>query len=249
MNETKFDGKETLYAAFRPDYAPAFLDYLQQEVGVCRGSVVADVGSGTGIMTAQLLSCGMTVYAVEPNAGMRGVAERALSGNPGFHSVCGTAELTTLPDRSVDFVVAAQAFHWFDRKAFRAECLRILRESGKVVLVWNSRAEETALIMENDAINRRYCPRYQGFSGGINPKTADFSDFFSGGCEVRSFDHPIWMDEQTFIGRNLSSSYACRPRDAGYEEYVSALRRLFERYSADGGLWMPNVTRSYVGRV
>ena len=248
-NTNKFTGKSSAYASSRPKYAEQFIQYLKNSAGLGLESIVADIGSGTGILSSQLLDIGCTVIAVEPNDDMRNTAEKLLGGNERFNSVKGSAENTALEDYSVNYITVGQAFHWFDRKAFRAECRRILRESGKVVLVWNSRVEETALIMENDAINRRYCPRYQGFSGGMNPKTADFSDFFSGGYEVCSFDHPIWMDEQTFIGRNLSSSYACRPRDAGYEEYVSALRRLFERYSADGGLWMPNVTRSYVGRV
>ena len=65
---------------------------------------------------------------------MRLAAERALGGSPGFVSVKATAENTTLADKSVDVVTAAQSFHWFDADAFKRECKRILKPGGKAVL-------------------------------------------------------------------------------------------------------------------
>ena len=108
--------------------------------GVLRPSdVVADVGSGTGILTALLLDHGNTVHAVEPNAAMAAEATARLGGNPRFHAVAGRAEATGLPDASCDVVTAAQAFHWFDIDPTRREFRRILRPGGAVVLVWNIR--------------------------------------------------------------------------------------------------------------
>lgn len=115
VGETKtaarFDRRVANYAAHRPGYPPELIAFLREELGLGPGSVVADVGSGTGILAAMLLREGCRVFAVEPNAEMRAAAEAALNDDPNFVSVAGTAEETTLEDASVDFTTAAQAFH------------------------------------------------------------------------------------------------------------------------------------------
>lgn len=116
MYEKRFDGKGEIYARFRPTYPKAMLDYLYTKGGMRAGSVIADVGAGTGILTRLLLERGCTVFAVEPNADMRRKAEETLRSFAACHFTCGNAEQTLLPDHSVHFVTAAQAFHWFDRK-------------------------------------------------------------------------------------------------------------------------------------
>lgn len=101
MNERKFDGKGRIYAQFRPGYPKAFMDCLCSTIGIVKGSVLADIGSGTGILTRQLLAYGNIVYAVEPNDDMRKIAEDDLRAFPNFVSVKATAENTTLPDLSL----------------------------------------------------------------------------------------------------------------------------------------------------
>lgn len=251
MNENKFDGMGKVYSRFRPNYPQAFIDCLFGNVGVSKNSVIADIGSGTGILTKQLLERGNTVYAVEPNADMRAVAESDLSEFENFISISGTAENTTLPESSIDFITVAQAFHWFDRKAFKDECRRILKPNGKVILVWNSRDEKSEIVAANDEINRRYCPDYKGFSGGIHTAaaTADFSDFFTGDYEAIEFENPLPFSERDFIGRNLSSSYALKEEDENYSDYIGELEEMFHKFSRDGILAMPNLTDSYIGKV
>jgi ubiquinone/menaquinone biosynthesis C-methylase UbiE len=124
------------------------------------GSVVADLGSGTGISTEPFLRLGCTVHAVEPNDAMRAAAEELLSGHPELRSVAGTAEATTLPGRSVDLVAAGQAFHWFRPDFARAEIARILRPGGRVALFWNRRREDTAFGEAYEALLRRYGTDY-----------------------------------------------------------------------------------------
>jgi len=251
MNESKFDGMGKIYASFRPSYPRAFMEYLRGGVGIRESCAVADIGSGTGILTRQLLESGVQVFAVEPNADMRAVAEADLRGFGGFVSVNGTAESTTLAAHSVGFVTAAQAFHWFDSKRFKAECARIMKPRGKVVLVWNSRDAESALVRENDAINKKYCPDFKGFSGGMRgaENEDDFADFFEGAYETKIFSNDTSCGEQGFIGRNLSASYAPKESDADYQAYVAELRALFAKYSKNGTLRTPNFTRSYAGHI
>lgn len=251
MNEHKFDGMGQVYAQFRPSYPQEFISYLYAKVRLQADSVLADIGSGTGILTRQLLEQGSIVYAVEPNPDMRAVAEQALKGFENFASVNGTAEKTTLAENSVDCITVAQAFHWFDRPQFQKECRRILKKDGKVVLVWNSRDFESLLVRENDQINRKYCPNFKGFIGGMRGAVdeGDFDDFFVGGYEIKAFSHPLRFDKQGFIGRNLSASYALKADDPNYTAYITELDALFEKYAVSNTLIMPNITRCYVGSV
>lgn len=139
MNNTdRFTGKARAYAQGRPDYPASVVGLLTQE-SRRENPRLADIGSGTGILSRAMLERGWTVYGVEPNDDMRKEAEKRLSAFPRFHSVAGTAERTGLPGASVDLVTAAQSFHWFDAAAFKRECRRLLSRGGKVALIWNSR--------------------------------------------------------------------------------------------------------------
>ena len=122
----RFSGRVENYARYRPGYTAGVLDILAAEMGFSEQSVVADVGSGTGISTRLFLDHGNEVFAVEPNADMRAAAEAALQANPRFHSIAATAEATGLPAASIDLVVAGQAFHWFRVAETRREFMRSL---------------------------------------------------------------------------------------------------------------------------
>lgn len=249
MNENKFSGLADIYSKHRPGYPDALFDYLYGEVGLSCKSTVADVGSGTGIFALYLLKRKSKVFAVEPNTDMRKTAEQTLAAYNNFVSVNGTAENTSLPDASVEFVTAAQAFHWFDQLRFKEECRRILKPSGKIILVWNNRDFSSELIIESEKINRRNCPDFNGFSGGMAQTPDQFSVLFNGSCECRHFVNDLFYDEQGFIGRCLSSSYAPRKNDTNYEPYINELRLLFNKYNVNGVLRLPTVTSSFVGKI
>ncbi len=251
MNEYKFTGKADIYAKYRPTYPDAFLDYLYSKVGFQKDSVLADIGSGTGILTKLLLGKGSFVYGVEPNEDMRKAAEQELAGYKNFASVPASAESTGLNDCSVDFITVAQAFHWFDLKEFKAECQRILKEDGKAVLVWNCRDMHSEFVQKCDELNRAYCKDYKGFSGGMKSESPqEYSDFFKGGmCDYKVFQNDLMFDLDGFIGRSMSASYAPKNGTENHEPYVTGLKRLFERYGDSGHLRMPNLTRAYIGGV
>lgn len=162
----RFNGRHQDYQAARPSYAQEFLDWLGELYAPPERYTAADIGSGTGKLSAQLLAAGFRVCGVEPNPDMRGAAEALLGGDPRFSSSNGTDHDTGLPDRSVDMVAAAQAFHWFDGPAFARECRRILRPGGRAVLVWNVRGSAPV----NQALAqvfREHCPSFHGFTGGM----------------------------------------------------------------------------------
>jgi len=127
------------YERSRPGYAPAAVAYLVEQLDLAPGRVVLDLGAGTGKLARQLVSSGARVVAVEPLAEMRALVPAGIEALPG------TAEAIPLPDASVDAVTVAQAFHWFDEDAARAEMRRVLRPGGALALVSNRRDETDAL--------------------------------------------------------------------------------------------------------
>ncbi len=125
------------YIKYRPGYPQAIIDLLQRECSLTTKAIIADIGSGTGLLTELFLRNGHQVFGIEPHPAMRAAAQHLLQGYPRFTSIAATAEATTLADHSVDVVDAEQAFHWFDRERARREFARILVPKGWVVLAWN----------------------------------------------------------------------------------------------------------------
>lgn len=249
-NTEKFTGKADVYAKYRPGYPAELFEHLYQKYSLNASSVIADIGSGTGIFTRELLKSGMKVKAVEPNADMRLMAEKQLNSCPNFESVNGSAEHTTLSDGSIDLVTAAQAFHWFDPCLFRKECTRILKKGRFVVLVWNHRVDSAPLMEENAEVCRKFCADFHGFSGSRTRDPAPFRAFFrSGRYEELAFPHDLPLDLDAFVGRNLSASYAPQRGSERYSLFIEALAELFGKYERGGRVLMPNITRSYAGQV
>lgn len=230
-NMGKFAGKGAMYAAARPRYAEGLLAYLADEAGLAPGAFVADVGSGTGIFSEQLLDIGFRVIGVEPNDDMRTQAEHTLGGREGYRSVCGTADATGLPDASVDCVTAAQAFHWFDADAFKRECRRILKPGGIVAIAYNMRDVESPYMQAFAELTRRFHPTFKGFSNGLDE--GELPAFLDGRCEVRRWDNPQLLTREAFVARALSSSRAPREGDANYARYLEELDTLFDRFAEE----------------
>lgn len=241
-----FDGKGALYAAARPDYPQALAQMLQERLHLTAESTVADIGAGTGKWTARLLSLGCRVCAVEPNGSMRREAERLLGGEPRLTLLGGSAEHTGLPDASVDCVTAAQAFHWFDRERFRAECRRILTPEGRVALIYNERRTDTPVMQALDVLYRESCPGYQGFSRGFRREEA--AAFFPGGAEEISVPNDMTYDRAGFVRRCLSASYAPAEGEPGYEALSGALGTLFDHFAEGGRLTLAARATLWLGR-
>lgn len=250
MNESKFNGKGTVYSISRPMYPKALIDHLAARGIFTKESSVADIGSGTGIFSLQIQPFVKSVFAVEPNASMRSRTEALFRNYSNVISVNSSAENTKLEPHSIDCISAAQAFHWFDRPLFKAECKRILKPGGHVILLWNDRDENSEIIKRNAEINSLFCPDYKGFSNGMDfDNIQQFDDFFEGVYEVKLFRNIVTCDLETFIARNLSSSYAPKRGEENYGPYISALVRLFSDFSSDQKLEYPYLTRCYVGTV
>jgi ubiquinone/menaquinone biosynthesis C-methylase UbiE len=106
---------------------------------------VLDLAAGTGKLTRLLAEVGADLVAVEPSAAMRSEFASVLPDVPLSE---GTAEHIPLADGSVDTVVVAQAFHWFDAPTALAEIERVLRARGGLGLIWNERDESVPWVAE-----------------------------------------------------------------------------------------------------
>lgn len=245
----RFSNRVENYVKYRPGYPRAVLELLASECGLTPHSVIADVGSGTGILSRLFLDHGNRVFGVEPNREMRQAAEQLLAGYPAFTSVDARAEATTLPDHSVDFVTAGQAFHWFDPALARAEFQRILRPGGWVVLVWNSRARDgTPFMQAHEQLLRTYSPEY----ARVNHQDANndgVPGLFDPPLQVRTFDNSGSLDWDSLAGRLLSSSYAPLPGDPNYEPMMAGLRQIFDANQVDGKVVMTYLAEVYFGRL
>jgi len=118
------------YDRYRPSFPPQAVDVLVPT----RVPALLDLGAGTGKLTELVRDRAECVFAVDPSERMLSVLHEKL---PFVAALRGTAEAIPLPDASVDAVVVAQAFHWFDRDAATAEIARVLRPGGTLGLVWN----------------------------------------------------------------------------------------------------------------
>jgi SAM-dependent methyltransferase len=250
----RFSNRAEYYVRYRPSYPPAVLTCLRDEFALLPGQAVADVGSGTGIFSAVLLAAGSVVYGVEPTAQMRAIAERLLSDRPGFHSIAGAAEATTLPEASVDWVMAAQAFHWFDVDEARREFRRILRPRdppprANAVLLWNTRREDSPFLQEYEALLRRYGTDYAAVKHQWVEADGRLARFFPEGYALRGYSNRQVFDLDGLCGRTLSESYAPAEDDPRWPPLRAALRTVFNRYADQGTVVFDYDTHLYVGTV
>lgn len=246
---TRFSSRAGAYAKYRPGYPSGVVEILQSECGLTAGSVVADVGSGTGILTELLLKSGHRVFGIEPNEAMRVFAEEALKEYRQFESVDGSAEVTTLPDDSVDIVVAAQAFHWFDQEKTKREFRRILKPNGWVALIWNERRlDATPFLRAYEDLLLQYGTDYHEVRHeNVADKLAEFfaPDEFKL-AKVDNFQH---FDLAAFQGRVASASYTPEPGHPNFDAMAAGLERLFDEHNQDGTITFEYDTRIFYGHL
>lgn len=248
-SKARFTDRVGDYVRYRPGYPAALLDLLRIECGLGAATVVADVGSGTGILTRMLLAEGARVEAIEPNAVMRAAAESALSRESRFRSIDASAEETSLESKSVDLVTAAQAFHWFNRSRVRAEFERILKPRGWVALVWNDR-KETPLNRDYEDMLERFAPAYASVRERDRAAEADIRSFFAPETPRRAtFDNEQRFDEAGLLGRLASSSYVPREGQPGHEAIVAELRAIYRAHQQSGQVTLAYDTVVWYGRL
>jgi SAM-dependent methyltransferase len=246
----RFSSRVADYVKYRPGYPRQILALLRSAMRFSQSWPVADLGSGTGISSEMFVGNGNQVFAVEPNPHMRAAAEQHFTDAANFHSIDGAAEATTLPDGSVQLVVAGQAFHWFDHSKTRIECMRILREGGYALLMWNERKRTGTPFLE--AYERLLISYGTDYWKVRHENTGEdvIARFFGGrGFETATFPNRQSFDVDGLIGRLLSSSYIPQRGDAKFDEMVQAARELFAQHQREGQVTMEYECELYWGHV
>ena len=246
----RFSNRVADYVRYRPGYPTALLDLLRSECGLRPSHVIADVGSGTGLLSKLFLENGNRVIGVEPNPEMREAGDEYLAAYKNFSSVNGSAESTTLSDASVDFITAGQAFHWFDPRAARREFLGILRPGAWVVITWNDRRmEEASLTRQYEELLERFGIDYKRVKDAY-PESEDIRAFFEQSeFSTRDLPNQQVLDWEGFCGRLRSSSFAPTEGHANYAPMMTELKRIFDAHELAGNVRMEYFTRVYFGQL
>ena len=233
-NTERFSDRVENYIKYRPSYPIEIFDFLKEKIDFDTHAIIADIGSGTGISAEMFLANGNTVYAVEPNKDMREAADRILAHYPGYVSVDGSSEASQVLDHSIDLILAAQAFHWFDRAAFRQECQRIGRVGAHCLLIWNERKVESDFEKAYEELLLRYATDYSTIDHR-NIKADDIDTFFAPNEVISTilFNEQIF-DYEGVKGRLLSSSYAPNVGEANYGPMIANLCEIFDLHQQDG---------------
>jgi SAM-dependent methyltransferase len=246
---TRFGDRVENYVKYRPGYPKSIIPFLQSVSGLDKNFTIADIGSGTGILSKMFLENGNTVYAVEPNKEMRSKAEELLGTCSLFISISGTAEHTTLDDDFADMIVAGQAFHWFNPAETKKEFGRISKRDAYAILMWNEREVSSEFEKAYEQLLRDYAIDYTQVDHR-NISQQAIEEFFAP-LAVRSavVDNEQVFDFDGLKGRLLSSSYAPNEEHPKYQDMIIALQKIFEKYKSNNQVRFKYQTKLYAGKL
>ncbi|GAY18885.1 class I SAM-dependent methyltransferase [Mycobacterium sp. shizuoka-1] len=224
-----FGSEAAAYERGRPSYPPEAIDWLLPP----GARDVLDLGAGTGKLTTRLVERGLDVVAVDPLAEMLELLSSALPDTP---ALLGTAEQIPLPDDSVDAVLVAQAWHWFDPQQAVAEVARVLRPGGRLGLVWNARDERLGWVKDLGRI--------------IGHENAQFNDTTTvpapfTGVEHHRVEWTSYLTPQALIDLVASRSYCITSPADVRTQTLEEVRELLTTHPAlanSTGLALPYIT-------
>jgi ubiquinone/menaquinone biosynthesis C-methylase UbiE len=247
----RFSSRVEKYIKYRPGYPQEIIEFLKKKGILDSNSVIADIGSGTGILSELFLKEGNIVYGIEPNIDMRKAGERLLVIYSNFVSIEGSAEDTKLDENSIDIVTAGQAFHWFNLEKARLEFIRILKPEGWVFLIWNRRKKHTnEFLKEYEKFLLKFGTDYKA----IEKSKLDFDKFFMGNekditYKKITFDNHQIFDYEGLEGRLLSTSYIPLSDHPIYNNMLLELNKIFEKFQENGRIRFEYETEVFYGQL
>jgi len=246
----RFSSRVANYVKYRPKYPQEIISFLSEQNILNKKFNIADIGSGTGILSELFLRNGNFVYGVEPNKEMRVAGEIFLKSYSKYVSIEGSAEDTTLSDESVSLITAGQSFHWFNIERSRKEFLRILKPESWVILIWNRRKKETDEFLQNhEKLLLKYGTDYKF----IEKRKLDFDKFFKGELNIQYkkilfANHQI-VNYEELEGRLLSASYIPLNDHPLFNDMILELKKLFIKYQENGLIKILYETEVYYGQL
>lgn len=247
----RFLDKAEKYEKYRPTYNKETLSIILKECNILPNSdiLVADIGCGTGKFTELLLDNGFKVYGIDPNDNMRAIAELKFKDNNNFKSIAATSENTKLEDNSVDLITAAQSFHYFDFEKVKKEFLRVLKPSGKVVLLWNFKLRDSEFIKDyENAIYTFHSKKVKPTHAQDNMKDELFKKFFSE-YKIINIPNSQEFNLDGLWGRTLSNNHAPQENEPEYSELYRRVKEIFDKYQRNNTVLFPYRTQIVIGKV
>jgi len=240
----RFSSRVENYIRYRPSYPLEIIDFLEKKEILAKNTVIADIGSGTGILTKLFLDHGNQVYGVEPNKDMRDASEKILEKYPNFLSLEGSAESTGLEDNCIDLIIAGQAFHWFDVEEAKKEFKRILKPHGNVVVIWNNRGKGGS---DFNSSYENFMLKYGTDYEVVMKKEANVDNLYN--YQKESFYNFQELDFSSFKGRVLSASYIPLSDDPIFPKMIVELEELFNEHQRNGNIRIEYDTEVYYGKL
>jgi MOSC domain-containing protein YiiM/SAM-dependent methyltransferase len=235
------------YERGRPEHSTESVELLSRELGFGAGSRVVDLGAGTGKLTRQLVAIGADVVAVEPVAEMRAKIGTLL---PGVEAIAGTAEDLPLSNHSVDAVLAAQAFHWFDGLRALSEIRRALLPDGGLGLIWQARDASVPWVARLDEIIDAADDGHPRFRTGDWRAPFELTALFEP-LQEASLRSVQRATPDALVDRVASISYVAAMRPARRESVLADVRRLLATDPATAGrptIELPHLVHVYWSR-
>lgn len=234
VHETALKGFQVAASAYergRPEYLPEAVNFLLKTLKISSGKTVVDLGAGTGKFTRLLAADGVKLIAVEPVEGMRRFFTSLL---PGIEILAGTAESIPLAEASVDVVVAAQAFHWFQGESSLQEIHRVLKPDGYLGMIWNMRDKSVEWITQITKLIDSYqgsTPRYKSgqWQRAFN-ETALFTEL-----KTQIFNHAYEFDREALVDRVASISFIAALPESTRHRVLNEVRDLLDHHPLTRG--------------
>ena len=240
----RFSSRVENYIKYRPSYPLEIIEFLKGKKILAEDSVIADIGSGTGILTRLFLDNGNQAYGIEPNKDMRKAAEKFLQKYTNFTSLDGSAESTGLEENCIDLITAGQAFHWFDVKKSKREFKRILKPNGNIALIWNNRGKAGGGF---NSSYENFILKYGVDYREVRKNERNVDLFFNYQKEI--FYNFQELDFVSFKGRVLSSSYIPLANNPIFPKMILELEDLFNKNQRNGFIRIEYDTEIYLGKV
>ena len=197
---------------------------------------MVDLGAGTGKLTRVLASLGHEVIAIEP---LEPMLAQLRANVPGVEALSGSAEQIPLADESVDAVLVAQAFHWFDQPAALVEIARVLRPGGDIGLIWNARDDAEPWVARlSELIGSEAEWDHE------TPEPLATSTQF-GDVERQLFRHVQRLDRATLVDLIASRSYAATMAPSEREQLLASVGRLYDEAAGGRELELPYRTYAF----
>jgi len=244
----RFSNRVENYIKYRPHYPKEIIKILENKIELKKDDIIADIGSGTGFSCINFLENGNTVIGVEPNTEMREASLKILENYKNFSVINGLSENTTLQEKSIDVIVAGQAFHWFDYKKAKIEFQKILKNNSYVVLIWNEKLmdKKNTFMYDYGQILLKYGTDYEKVTYS-NVSEEIISDFYTS-YKVEDIPNFQYFDFESLKGRLLSSSYA--PLEGKeHDEMLIKLKESFDKYQIEGKIFFEYETKIYYGKI